>query len=396
MTQQIALDVLIFGGGVAGLWALDELVRSGRSALLLETVALGSKQTVASQGIIHGGLKYLFDIKLASPAKVIAQMPEIWRECLTGQRAPDLRGTTVRSDCQYIWGTGSLKSRFFLQGSVLALRAAPEPIEKSDAPPALAHIPGKIFRLPEQVLDTVSLVEHLAALHQGKILHINPDVEFHDDLVRIRPAGGDGQTFTLQPASVVFSAGEGNAALREKVGLSPSAMQRRPLRMVMLRGNLPKLYGHCVGGPKPRVTITTSTDSRNRNVWQIGGQIAEDAVRMDPEQLRRHARDEIRAALPGIDLAGVEFASYCVDRAEAATSTGQIPDDVHVLADGRYFTAFPTKLALAPRLAQRLCEMVAPPKIAGGDWKQILGSFFPAPSIAPPPWEAITDWKGLD
>ena len=51
-------DVVIFGGGVAGLWLLDELVRRGRDALLLESSRLGTGQSIAAQGIIHGGLKY--------------------------------------------------------------------------------------------------------------------------------------------------------------------------------------------------------------------------------------------------------------------------------------------------------------------------------------------------
>ena len=52
------LDALIFGGGAAGLWLLDRLSRDGHHVVLLEARSLGMGQTVASQGIIHGGLKY--------------------------------------------------------------------------------------------------------------------------------------------------------------------------------------------------------------------------------------------------------------------------------------------------------------------------------------------------
>jgi len=51
------LDVLIFGGGAAGLWCLDCFRRAGYHALLLESKALGSGQTIQAQGIIHGGGK---------------------------------------------------------------------------------------------------------------------------------------------------------------------------------------------------------------------------------------------------------------------------------------------------------------------------------------------------
>ena len=58
------IDVLIFGGGVAGMWLLDELLRQNCRALLLENHSLGRGQTVGSQGIIHGGLKYMFSGQL--------------------------------------------------------------------------------------------------------------------------------------------------------------------------------------------------------------------------------------------------------------------------------------------------------------------------------------------
>src|SRR5437868_14810065 len=125
MTENpLAIDVLIFGGGVAGLWVLDELRRRGYGALLLEAGALGRGQTVASQGIIHGGLKYMFDGHVTTSVKAIAEMPVIWRECLAGKREPNLSETAVRSDCCYLWGTGSIKSRVFMAGSRIALRAA--------------------------------------------------------------------------------------------------------------------------------------------------------------------------------------------------------------------------------------------------------------------------------
>ena len=54
----LPLDVLIFGGGGAGLWLLDDLAARGYRVLLAEAGDLGAGQTIASQGIIHGGLKY--------------------------------------------------------------------------------------------------------------------------------------------------------------------------------------------------------------------------------------------------------------------------------------------------------------------------------------------------
>ncbi|HCC44093.1 MAG TPA: FAD-binding oxidoreductase, partial [Gammaproteobacteria bacterium] len=52
------IDIAILGGGIAGLWLLNLLVSRGYSVVLLEKEALGAGQTIASQGMIHGGVKY--------------------------------------------------------------------------------------------------------------------------------------------------------------------------------------------------------------------------------------------------------------------------------------------------------------------------------------------------
>src|ERR1700733_7712281 len=86
---EMQLDVLIFGGGAAGLWLLDELRRRGARVLLLEADRLGAGQTIASQGIIHGGLKYTLQGGLTPSAMQIREMPGVWRDCLAGRRLPD-------------------------------------------------------------------------------------------------------------------------------------------------------------------------------------------------------------------------------------------------------------------------------------------------------------------
>ncbi|MEC8427025.1 MAG: FAD-dependent oxidoreductase, partial [Pseudomonadota bacterium] len=54
----IQLDIAVIGGGIAGLWLLNRLQREGYHCALFESEALGSDQSVASQGMIHGGIKY--------------------------------------------------------------------------------------------------------------------------------------------------------------------------------------------------------------------------------------------------------------------------------------------------------------------------------------------------
>ncbi len=105
------VDVVIIGGGIAGLFTLDQLVRDGHQPVLLEVSRLGSGQTVSAQGIIHGGLKYSLSGTSSPSALGVKQMPAVWSECLAGTREPDLSDVTLRSRSCLLWRGGSLASR---------------------------------------------------------------------------------------------------------------------------------------------------------------------------------------------------------------------------------------------------------------------------------------------
>ena len=57
MPKTYSTDILIVGGGIAGLWLNVRLCQQGFSTLLLERDTLGGGQSLKSQGIIHGGAK---------------------------------------------------------------------------------------------------------------------------------------------------------------------------------------------------------------------------------------------------------------------------------------------------------------------------------------------------
>src|SRR5579872_6498570 len=300
------LDVLIFGGGAAGLWMLDQLARRGDRVLLLEAGQLGQGQTVASQGIIHGGLKYTLQGLLTQAAREIRDMPDVWRQSLAGLDTPDLRHTRLRSSVCHLWRSESLRSRLGMLGAKVGLHVAPEELANADRPTALTNCPGPIARLDEQVIDPVSFLADLARQHRQRLLQI--DVRDGLDCVVSRPGIVERvvlshprtqQPYELLPRHVVLAAGAGNAELRRRCGLSDEHMQRRPLHMVLVRGDLPGLNGHCVDGARTRVTITSDRDSSGRTVWQVGGQLAEDGVSLDELALVHRARRELAAVLPG-------------------------------------------------------------------------------------------------
>jgi hypothetical protein len=176
-------------------------------------------------------------------------------------------------------------------------------------------------------------------------------------------------------------------------------MQKRPLHMVLVRGELPILNGHCVDGARTRVTITTDNDVQGRTVWQVGGQLAEDGVGADEPTLVRRAREELRAVLPGVDYSHCEWATYRVDRAEQVMPRGGRPDTATVISNGNIHTVWPTKLALAPQAAKMVLARL-PRQQRTGEGQFLFDATeltdWPRPDVALPPWETARTWHRLD
>lgn len=428
------IDTVIFGGGIAGLWLLDELTRRGTSAVLLEADALGGGQTVASQGILHGGLKYTLQGMLTGSALGIRDMPAIWQECLAGNSEPDLSQTRVRSPHCWLWRTDTVASKLGMIGAKFGLRVAPQTIDAGDRPDVLAACPGTVARLDEPVVATDCLLANFASRNRGRILRIDAanGLQFEtrspgevSSITIVDPLST--RSIQLEPTQVIFTAGAGNAGLRDRAGLNTPAMQRRPLHMVLVRersakspasrtssGNamdntsnlqsvsephsrsrafspLPELNGHCVDGRKTRVTITSDVDAENRRVWQVGGQVAEEGVEMTPAELIAHTKSELLAAIPGLDVSGTEWSTYRVDRAEQLTKNNRRPETVSILREGNTITAWPTKLVLAPQLAANIADEIAIGNAAHTFDESVLADW-PRPEVAQPPWETAREW----
>ncbi|GAB4149231.1 MAG: FAD-dependent oxidoreductase [Planctomycetaceae bacterium] len=396
------VDVVIFGGGVAGLWLLDELIRREFSAVLCEANTLGSGQTVASQGILHGGLKYTLQGRMTNSALGIRDMPAVWRDCLAGKRTPDLTGTRIRSPHCYLWRTESMTSRLGMIGAKFGLRVAPKSLNQNERPEVLSSCPGTVAVLEEPVIAPDSFIADFASQHRQHLLKIFMDdgLSFevsepgHIHTIKLNAPDSE-QSLHLKSRHVVFTAGAGNEKLRERAGLKTPAMQRRPLHMVLLRGNLPELNGHCVDGRKTRVTITSDVDSQSRRIWQIGGQVSERGVSMDAEQLIAHTRAELMNVIPGIDFTGAEWATYRVDRAEGITRNQRRPETICVRHEGNTITAWPTKLVLAPQLAMTVAEKISQGcssthPLSEQDLFRL--NEWSKPGVALPPWEALTNW----
>ena len=358
MSQTLSTDVLIVGGGIAGLWLNARLRRLGYSTLLVERDSLGGGQSMKSQGIIHGGAKYALHGALTGASEAIADMPRRWREALAGEGELDLRGVRVLSQSHYLWSPGGLAGNLTSFFASKAVRGRVDQVKGSDLPQALQNpkFKGKVYRLAELVLDVPSLIKRLDELAGDSLLAANniapllQDAELCGLLIDGMP---------VHAKRIVLTAGAGTADLLAGLGISQPAQQLRPLHMVLAKGPaLKPLYAHCLGGgPKPRVTVTTHPAADGQWVWYLGGDLAEaEGVARNESAQIKAAQQEMAGLLPWVDQTATQWATLRVDRAEPAQSGLLRPDNAFLADQGRLLVGWPTKLALAPDLSERVCR----------------------------------------
>ena len=379
--KQIEVDVLIVGGGVAGLWCLNRLVQEGYNAILFEKRTLGGAQTCLSQGIIHGGAKYTLNGMLSGAASAIGDMPSRWRNCLQGTGDIDLRDTRLLSDAHYLWSNGSLSQRMTGFFASKAMRSRTQKVS-TDERPAIFRAPGfrgQVYRLDELVLDTPSLVRNLSEPHQDRIFQIDAadDTTFHPETATA-PARLElnRQGVTLMPKQVLLTAGEGYADLAKTFSLEEPEMQVRPLHMALVSHQDGfDLFAHCIGASaKPLLTVTTHRAASGRHVWYLGGELAESGVDMTPEEVIERGQSTLRQLLPWITLKDPRWRTVRVNRAEPKQSGGVRPDTAFVERRGSILVTWPTKLALSPNLADRVLEQLDPPSGTRSDLSALQAS----------------------
>ena len=393
--NRIRVDVAIVGGGVAGLWLLNVLRTRGYSAVLVERSAFGDGQTICSQGMIHGGLKYALGGSFTTAAEAIAAMPQRWRKNLAGDGDVDLRGVEVLSDRYYLWTAND--STLGQLGVFLAsklLRGRAKRLERPEFPEPFADTAfnGAVYELDELVIDAASLLGHLAETHRAYTLC--GDVG-RDQL--IRNDDGTLDSIRLPHAEIVakryvLSAGAGNEGIIADLAASATtrfpSMQRRPLHQVIVRApRLPPLYAHCIdqlANTEPRLTITSHVDARGERVWYVGGHLATGGIDRNGDAQARFARNELTECLPWIDLSNARYESLHVDRVEPAQPGGRRPDEAFVQTVANVLICWPTKLTLAPDLGDKVLAALAhPPSLQPAT---PVSSNAAAPGVATPPW----------
>jgi glycine/D-amino acid oxidase-like deaminating enzyme len=396
-SQTVNAGVVILGGGVAALWTAHALRRAGHDVALLSNTDLGVGQTLAAQGVIHGGLKYALAGKLTDSSEALADMPDRWRRSLSGDGEIDLHDVSILSETQILWSLPQVVSKVVAFFGSQALRNRAGSLARKDFPPPFDSplYRGHLFELGEMVVDPVGLVASLAKGLRDQIWKWPGQAEWRrDESGNITEAifpDETGQLVTLRAGQWILAAGAGNGALLQAMGRTSPAMQLRPLHQVVIRAEaLTSLYSVCIGtGPKPPVVTTTHTSSDGRRLWYAGGDLAESGVGRSPSAQIDFARDRFAEWLPWLDLRKAEWATVRVDRAEPATGTGDRPPGAFVDRRQNVTTVWPTKLALAPNLADQVVASLGNPEAssspASGIGLQTLR--LPRPGIGKAPWD---------
>ncbi len=361
-TINVSVDVLIIGGGIAGLWALARLQQAGYKTVLLESKALGAGQTRYAQGIIHGGTKYALTGKLTASSEAVADMPSRWRACYEGNGELDLTRAELLSDAHYLWSTTSLTSRISGFFASKVMRARSSELDKKSLPAIFQNkdFKGQFYRLDEPVFNTLSVIRALAEPQLKSILPVN-SLSIKPEGQRLTVASQSGESYCFTYSKVIFMAGQGNEELLQRFHLAEPLMQRRPLKMVVMRDkNLnDMIYAHCLGASvNPRLTITSHRDKQGNIVWYMGGQLAEEGVAKSDSELVQAAQKELANLIPWLELKDAEWGVLDIDRAEIRKQGTTRPDSFSVAQNQHVITAWPTKMALSPVLADTVVAML--------------------------------------
>jgi glycerol-3-phosphate dehydrogenase len=365
----INVDIAIMGGGIAGLWLLNRLCNQGYNAILFEQGDLGGVQTIASQGMIHGGMKYALGGALTGASEAIADMPDHWRRCLNGEGDVDLSHSKVLSQHFYLWSTQSIGSRVtsFLASKVT--RGRVDTVKTSELPNAFQDpaFKGRLYKLVDLVLDVPSVVNNLAENFRERIFTINWQhsafQQAADGSVQLLKVSDGHHSLQLTARRFVFAAGAGNEHLCKLLGIQRPAMQRRPLRQVLVKHHydLP-LYAHCMGtNPSPRLTVSSHKTCDGQTVWYLGGDLATDGVALSDQAVIAKAKCELLELFPWLDFSRSEWATLYIDRAEPKQKGLIKPDKAFAaMADhcSNVIVSWPTKLTLAPNMADEVCSLL--------------------------------------
>lgn len=362
--MQFDCDVLILGGGIQGLWLLNEISRLGYSSFLIDR-PLGNAQSLHAQAFIQEGYLHKtphFIDHLRQNASSEAWANFLGQCSMRTSDAKSIYGYTVGRDVTFTdnWNPNSL------------------PFEHCDLP--------SIFKGGE-VIGGFMTKEHWLDCERG-ISALRQDVK---DLIRfgfitsiVTSANGDrrvgvriaGHQTEVRPKAIVLAAGAGNKSLLDLVRNADATIARsvhakfgsanpqkiRQSQIVVIRSqNLPNVA--CMIPGLSLYIVPRRQD--NTTVWLV-------SFRDDPEITDIKLRDldtdppidderltgllsSLKRAMPTLSSLTFDFGVYTAHRVDGRRLVGSNPTTKEVVEDlgtRNLFLVWPSLMSLAPTAAK--------------------------------------------
>jgi glycine/D-amino acid oxidase-like deaminating enzyme len=208
----IDLDALIIGGGIQGLFLLNDFTKLGLSAFLLTKDKLGVGQTLHSHVYIHQGYLY----SEASFAKRLAAVRERWNSTISelGLSRPN-----VRSIFGFVRGTEDLLLRRWKQSGLKHYAGDVHSIFSQG-------VINGIYNTDEVWLDGEELIAKLSSGVRD-LIRIGLVSRIETNQKRFVHACIGTKDFVFCPRVLVLAAGSGNASLLQMVANEDNDFARR-------------------------------------------------------------------------------------------------------------------------------------------------------------------------
>ena len=250
-------------------------------------------QTLASQGMIHGGLKYALTGLLSNESEAIAEMPFRWRNCLHSKRQRLICvALKILSNNYYMYSSkiGKLASFFASK----ALRGRIEKVAHDDKPEVFNQFKGLLYKLNDLVLNTESLLRELLSGLEDRVFKL----ECSDKTVKKIDRGYqlNLSDTKIETDTLINCSGNGTQSLLETLNISEFNIQNRPLKQIIV--DAPQdlnMFAHCL-------TNLSSTEPQNdhhnppekEKIWYIGGRLATEGAHLSDDVLIQKAKAELK------------------------------------------------------------------------------------------------------
>lgn len=383
------VDVLVVGGGVQGLLALRRLVAAGYSAVLVESGLLGGRQSGHAHGLLHRGYH-------SQDAAWIARLNKAAPFWDAMRRA---NGLHVEASSGLVgFASAGSRDRWFAgwQAPNVAL-----PFQGVGTPAAIApSVPLYYARTPEYAINCADLLRRVASPLAAHIGRVRSTMTFElsgSAIRRVNVTAPNGRRLAIQPRSVVFAAGGGNAELVRRLG-GPRTPGVEKLQsdsagwMIVLRGPARELPTTSAFFPESnRLTIVSRRDGAD-NVWLIDGS----GPNLEGEWIATIAGHLRRLTARPLRSSALRWGVYPAPKYEPAGHRVE-GEGVESFGFSNLAVAWPVKLTLAPLGADDLLANVrnTVPQPRGGGLPATWSAFRQSVPVAPERWRRtpLAPWR---